>query len=111
VTPYRYREETMIGGAFKRILPYMAMTDAFCLTYGDGVADIDITESIAFHRREGCDRDGSSRPAASAINHQAPASPAPGKAAATATDQRRFFVLSPQVANTSKARHRWKKNR
>jgi glucose-1-phosphate cytidylyltransferase len=46
-------EETMIGGRIKRILPYIGDDDAFCLTYGDGVADIDITESIAFHRREG----------------------------------------------------------
>jgi glucose-1-phosphate cytidylyltransferase len=27
--------------------------DAFCLTYGDGVGDVDITASIALHRREG----------------------------------------------------------
>ncbi len=46
-------EETMIGGRIKRILPYIGNDDAFCLTYGDGVGDIDITESIAFHRREG----------------------------------------------------------
>ncbi|WP_315704762.1 MULTISPECIES: glucose-1-phosphate cytidylyltransferase [unclassified Bradyrhizobium] len=46
-------EDTMIGGRIKRILPYVRDDDAFCLTYGDGVADIDIRESIAFHRREG----------------------------------------------------------
>ncbi|MEN3793065.1 glucose-1-phosphate cytidylyltransferase [Fulvimarina sp. MAC3] len=45
-------EETMIGGRIKRILPHVADDDAFCLTYGDGVADVDITETIAFHRRE-----------------------------------------------------------
>jgi glucose-1-phosphate cytidylyltransferase len=46
-------ENTMIGGRIKQILPYVGEDPDFCLTYGDGVADIDITESIAFHRREG----------------------------------------------------------
>ena len=46
-------EQTMIGGRIKRILPYVADDEAFCLTYGDGVGDIDIKASIAFHRREG----------------------------------------------------------
>ena len=46
-------ENTMIGGRIKQILPYIGEDPEFCLTYGDGVADIDITESIAFHRREG----------------------------------------------------------
>lgn len=46
-------EETMIGGRIKRILPYIGRDEAFCVTYGDGVSDINITDSIAFHRREG----------------------------------------------------------
>lgn len=46
-------ENTMIGGRIKLILPYLGDDPEFCLTYGDGVADIDITDSIAFHRREG----------------------------------------------------------
>jgi len=46
-------ENTMIGGRIKQVLPYIGEDSDFCLTYGDGVADIDITESIAFHRREG----------------------------------------------------------
>ncbi len=46
-------ENTMIGGRIKQILPYLGDDPDFCLTYGDGVSDIDITESIAFHRREG----------------------------------------------------------
>ncbi|MGY4594590.1 hypothetical protein ACVWXL_002336 [Bradyrhizobium sp. GM22.5] len=46
-------EETMIGGRIKRILPFLAKDEAFCVTYGDGVSDINITESITFHRREG----------------------------------------------------------
>ena len=46
-------ENTMIGGRIKQILPYIGDDPDFCLTYGDGVANIDIAESIAFHRREG----------------------------------------------------------
>jgi glucose-1-phosphate cytidylyltransferase len=46
-------ESTMIGGRIKQILPYLGDDQEFCLTYGDGVGDINITESIAFHRREG----------------------------------------------------------
>jgi glucose-1-phosphate cytidylyltransferase len=46
-------EQTMIGGRIKRILPYIANEDLFCLTYGDGVGDIDITASIEFHRKSG----------------------------------------------------------
>lgn len=45
-------EETMIGGRIKRILPYVADAPAFCLTYGDGVSDVDITALIAFHGHE-----------------------------------------------------------
>jgi glucose-1-phosphate cytidylyltransferase len=46
-------DHTMIGGRIKRILSHVANDDLFCLTYGDGVANVDITRSIAFHRREG----------------------------------------------------------
>ncbi len=46
-------EETMTGGRLKRILPYVEGDDAFCLTYGDGLADVDIAASIAFHRESG----------------------------------------------------------
>lgn len=45
-------EETMIGGRIKRIISYVGNED-FCLTYGDGVSDVDITGLIAFHRMEG----------------------------------------------------------
>jgi glucose-1-phosphate cytidylyltransferase len=47
-------EKTMTGGRLKRILPYVA--DApFCMTYGDGVADVDIGALIAFHEAHGAD--------------------------------------------------------
>jgi glucose-1-phosphate cytidylyltransferase len=46
-------EDTEVGGRIKRVLPYLERDEAFCLTYGDGVADVDIRASIALHRSEG----------------------------------------------------------
>lgn len=43
-------EKTQTGGRLKRIQPYLDPED-FCFTYGDGVADVDITALIEFHRR------------------------------------------------------------
>jgi glucose-1-phosphate cytidylyltransferase len=45
-------EQTMTGGRLKRVLSYLGQDD-FCFTYGDGVADVDITALIAFHREQG----------------------------------------------------------
>jgi len=45
-------DETMTGGRLARVRPYLH-DQTFCFTYGDGVADIDVTESIEFHRRSG----------------------------------------------------------
>lgn len=42
-------ESTLTGGRLKRVAPYLKDEDAFCFTYGDGLADIDITASILFH--------------------------------------------------------------
>lgn len=44
-------DQTMTGGRIKRVAPYL--DGSFCLTYGDGVGDIDITSSIKFHRKSG----------------------------------------------------------
>jgi glucose-1-phosphate cytidylyltransferase len=41
---------TMTGGRLKRVLPYVKDDPAFCLTYGDGVADVNVTRLIEFHR-------------------------------------------------------------
>jgi glucose-1-phosphate cytidylyltransferase len=45
--------ETMTGGRLRRVLPYVKDEELFCFTYGDGVADINLTELIAFHRGHG----------------------------------------------------------
>jgi len=46
-------EQTMTGGRLKRALPYVGDED-FCFTYGDGLANIDISALIAFHREQQC---------------------------------------------------------
>jgi glucose-1-phosphate cytidylyltransferase len=44
---------TMTGGRVRRIAPFVKDEEAFCLTYGDGVSDVDITASLDFHRAHG----------------------------------------------------------
>ncbi|MDP3192335.1 glucose-1-phosphate cytidylyltransferase [Rhodoferax sp.] len=46
-------DDTMTGGRVKRIANYVKDDEVFCLTYGDGVADVNITELIAFHKAQG----------------------------------------------------------
>lgn len=42
--------ETLTGGRLKRVANYVENEEAFCLTYGDGLSDIDISSSIKFHK-------------------------------------------------------------
>lgn len=44
-------EDTMTGGRIKRVQEYVG-DGTFCLTYGDGVSDVNITELIEFHHRQ-----------------------------------------------------------
>ncbi|HEN3601997.1 TPA: glucose-1-phosphate cytidylyltransferase [Yersinia enterocolitica] len=44
--------DTMTGGRLKRVAEYLG-DETFCLTYGDGLSNIDITAEIAFHKRHG----------------------------------------------------------
>jgi glucose-1-phosphate cytidylyltransferase len=46
-------EETMTGGRLKRVAEHLAGEEAFCFTYGDGVADVDIGALTLFHRQHG----------------------------------------------------------
>ena len=46
-------EDTMTGGRLRRVKEYLKDEEAFCFTYGDGVADVDIAASIAFHQAHG----------------------------------------------------------
>lgn len=45
--------DTMTGGRIKAIRSYLDENEPFCLTYGDGVADIDIKALLDFHRAHG----------------------------------------------------------
>ncbi|HVZ83481.1 MAG TPA: glucose-1-phosphate cytidylyltransferase [Terracidiphilus sp.] len=46
-------ETTGTGGRMRRIARYLEGETAFCMTYGDGVSDLDITATIAFHKKHG----------------------------------------------------------
>lgn len=97
-------DETQVGGRIKRILPYVASDEAFCLTYGDGVSDVDIGAVIRLHKQEG------------ALATVTAAQP-PGRFGSLKTDGNRvtgfqekpegdggwvnagFFVLSPKIGD------------
>jgi glucose-1-phosphate cytidylyltransferase len=53
VTLVNTGEDTMTGGRLKRVADYVKDEEAFCFTYGDGVADVDVAATIAFHRSHG----------------------------------------------------------
>ncbi|NJS35665.1 MAG: glucose-1-phosphate cytidylyltransferase [Brachymonas sp.] len=46
-------ENSLTGGRLKRVADYIANEEAFCFTYGDGVADVNIAELVDFHRHHG----------------------------------------------------------
>jgi glucose-1-phosphate cytidylyltransferase len=46
-------DNSMTGGRLLRVAKYVQDEEAFCFTYGDGVGDIDIGATIAFHRSHG----------------------------------------------------------
>ncbi len=46
-------DETQTGGRVRRVRRYIEDEDAFCLTYGDSLGNVDVTAEIAFHRRHG----------------------------------------------------------
>lgn len=52
VTLVETGQDTMTGGRIRRVADYLD-DGPFCCTYGDGVSDVDITGSIAFHRSHG----------------------------------------------------------
>lgn len=48
-------DESMTGGRLGRVAQYVKDEKSFCFTYGDGVGDIDIGATIAFHQKHGKD--------------------------------------------------------
>jgi glucose-1-phosphate cytidylyltransferase len=53
VTLVETGETTLTGGRLKRVASYLRDEEAFCFTYGDGLADVDISRQLAFHRAHG----------------------------------------------------------
>ncbi|MCM5557652.1 glucose-1-phosphate cytidylyltransferase [Pleomorphomonas sp. JP5] len=53
VTLVETGENSMTGGRLGRVRAYLEGEENFCFTYGDGVSDVDITASIAFHKQHG----------------------------------------------------------
>ncbi|ARP92907.1 glucose-1-phosphate cytidylyltransferase [Bordetella genomosp. 13] len=45
-------QDTMTGGRLKRVAPYLD-DETFCMTYGDGLSNIDISAEIEFHKSHG----------------------------------------------------------
>lgn len=46
-------DQTMTGGRLKRVRPYLDDGAPFCMSYGDGLANIDVAAEIAFHQKHG----------------------------------------------------------
>ena len=44
---------SMTGGRLRRVRKYLDPDEPFCFTYGDSVADVDVTELVKFHKRHG----------------------------------------------------------
>lgn len=52
VTVVETGEKTMTGGRLKRVKDYIG-NETFLCTYGDGVSDVNITDTIDFHKKHG----------------------------------------------------------
>lgn len=46
-------EHTQTAGRLKRVAPYLDAGESFCFTYGDGLANLDLTAELNFHRSHG----------------------------------------------------------
>jgi len=46
-------DNSMTGGRLRRVAKYVKDEEAFCFTYGDGVGDINISETLRFHKKHG----------------------------------------------------------
>lgn len=46
-------DNSMTGGRLRRVAEHIKDEEAFCFTYGDGVSDVNISETIAFHKSHG----------------------------------------------------------
>jgi glucose-1-phosphate cytidylyltransferase len=46
-------DNAMTGGRLRQVAEYVIRDEAFCMTYGDGVSDLDISATIEFHKNHG----------------------------------------------------------
>jgi len=46
-------DNSMTGGRLGRVADYIKNEDTFCMTYGDGVSDVNITELLKYHKSHG----------------------------------------------------------
>lgn len=46
-------DDSMTGGRLKRVAGYVDKDEHFCFTYGDGVSDLDIADTLRFHKEHG----------------------------------------------------------
>jgi glucose-1-phosphate cytidylyltransferase len=46
-------DATQTGGRLKRVRKYLDDAETFCMTYGDGVANVDLAKLVAFHKTQG----------------------------------------------------------
>jgi glucose-1-phosphate cytidylyltransferase len=53
VTLVNTGENTLTGGRLKRVKEYIEKDESFCFTYGDGLANINISALIKFHKNHG----------------------------------------------------------
>lgn len=53
VTLVNTGDTTMTGGRLKRVSEHIKNEECFCMTYGDGLSDVNITQLINFHKKEG----------------------------------------------------------
>ena len=95
-------EDTQTGGRLGRVAQHLRGEEGFCLTYGDGVSDVDISALITFHRAHGRDatvtavvppgRFGALERNGNSVHAFTEKPPGDG-----ATINGGFFVLSPRV--------------
>jgi len=48
-------DTSMTGGRLRRVASYLQGEESFCMTYGDGVSDVNISDLIEFHKKHGKD--------------------------------------------------------
>ena len=98
-------DSTGTGGRLRRVASYLTPGEPFCMTYGDGVADVDITASITFHKAHGKARHPHQRPARRPLRRPRPQGHPdlllPGKTIRRGwLDQRRFLRPRAQQPST-----------